>query len=145
MAKDNDYSGTLEKYVLFQREREAVSYELSIPVKGLFKLDIYGKDNRKHKDLDLVCSYLIDCGSGAKDNEPLPDDPVIGWGPAGGYLAAYGIEQPSYTNGYINSDTGIVDIKFRLTHALELSAILMSNTRSRDELCQHILLKVSII
>ena len=64
MAKGKEDVGKLEKFVMFQRGSGSITYKASVPVKGLFKLDIFGKDSRRHKSLDLICSYLIDSTSG---------------------------------------------------------------------------------
>ena len=76
----------LDRYVLFQRNTGSIEYTVTLPVAGEYKIDIFGKDGRKHNSIDLICSYLLTCTLGATDEEPLPDNPEIGWGPHGGYL-----------------------------------------------------------
>lgn len=142
MAKTTQDLGSLEKFVIYERGNNSVKYKTSIPVKGVFKIDIFGRDSRKHKALDLVCSYVIDCSSGAGDKEPLPDDPAIGWGPSGGYLGAFGMESVTHNNGVINTDDGIVDIKFKMDQPLELYSMMLSNKMTKEDLSKHITMKV---
>lgn len=72
MGKGGEDVGKLEKFVMFSRGTGSITYSASIPVKGLFKLDIFGKDSRRHKSLDLICSYLLDSASGGSKVRNLP-------------------------------------------------------------------------
>lgn len=71
MGKGGEDVGKLEKFVMFQRGTGSITYKASIPVKGVFKLDVFGKDSRRHKSLDLVCSYLIDAVTGSQVSNVL--------------------------------------------------------------------------
>jgi len=143
MAKNSEDASKLSKFVMYQRGTGSISYQVNVPIRGLFKMDIFGKDSRKHKSLDLVCSYLIDCQNSPDNSDPLPDDPAIGWGPDGGYLAAYGMEAISHKEGIIYTDTGIVDIKYKLTQPLELMNLMLSNSANKESLANCAYMTVS--
>jgi len=80
-----------ERFVLYEKKVDVISYTARFPVTDRFKLDIFGLEVGRHDSYDLVCSYLIDCIDADNKATLLPDCPDIGWGP--GPLA----EQVHYT------------------------------------------------
>ncbi|KAF6038250.1 hypothetical protein EB796_003437 [Bugula neritina] len=142
-AKSSKTDSSFEKFVLFERGTGFARYETNIPLEGEFKLDIFGKDGRKHNSMDLVCSYIIECVTGSDDKEPLPDDPAIGWGAETGHLSAFGIKPVTHKTGTITTTTGTVDIKFSLSQPVELMCLMLSNSHTKEQLDQYIYLEVT--
>jgi len=70
-----------ERFVMYEKKTDVISYTARFPVTGRFKLDVFGLDVGQHDSYDLVCSYLIDCNDADKKATLLPDCPDIGWGP----------------------------------------------------------------
>ena len=70
-----------ERFVMYEKKADAVSYTARFPVTGRFKLDVFGLEVGQHDSYDLVCSYLIDCTDADRKATLLPDCPEIGWGP----------------------------------------------------------------
>lgn len=70
-----------ERFVMYQKKTDLLSYTARFPVTGRFKLDVFGLEVGKHESYDLICSYLIDCTDADKKATLLPDCPEIGWGP----------------------------------------------------------------
>lgn len=70
-----------ERFVMYEKRSESISYTARFPVTGHFKLDVFGLEVGQHESYDLVCSYLIDCSDTDKKATLLPDCPDIGWGP----------------------------------------------------------------
>lgn len=70
-----------ERFVMYQKKADVISYTARFPVTGHFKLDVFGLEVGQHESYDLICSYLIDCTDADKKATLLPDCPEIGWGP----------------------------------------------------------------
>lgn len=77
----SDRSMPYERFVLYEKKPECLMYTARFPVSGRFKLDVFGLEFGVHDSYDLVCSYLIDCNDPDTSAKPLPDSPLIGWGP----------------------------------------------------------------
>ncbi|KAK3091414.1 hypothetical protein FSP39_019733 [Pinctada imbricata] len=80
---DEDFSRRLllDKFVLMEHTNTHLKLSLRFPLKGKYKLDVYGLDETKTSDFDLICSYVVECTEPKKNCLPLPDTPAIGWGP----------------------------------------------------------------
>lgn len=78
-SKQANDSVPYERYVLYQKKTDTVTYTTRFAVAGLFKLDVFGLEMGKHETYDLVCSYLIECKDPDAEAQLLPDCPDIGW------------------------------------------------------------------
>ena len=99
----------LERYVFYQKSETSIEYNNKFPVSGRFKMDLFGKNDEVHENFDLVCSYMIDCPLAAMDVDALPDNPDIGWGPAG-ESERVGLVAKSHEKGVINSNDGKIEM-----------------------------------
>jgi len=70
-----------ERFVMYEKKSDLISYTARFPVTGHFKLDVFGLEVGQHESYDLICSYLIHCTDADKKATLLPDCPEIGWGP----------------------------------------------------------------
>jgi len=70
-----------ERFIMYEKKADSISYTTRFPVAGRFKLDVFGVELGVHESYDLVCSYLLDCDDPDTSLKPLPDCPTIGWGP----------------------------------------------------------------
>ena len=70
-----------ERFVMYQKKADEISYTARFPMTGRFKLDVFGLEFDRHDSYDLVCSYLMDCTDADRKATLLPDCPEIGWGP----------------------------------------------------------------
>nr|KAG5696945.1 hypothetical protein BaRGS_015909 [Batillaria attramentaria] len=71
----------LDRFVLFEHHEDLLRFALRFPIKGTFKMDIYGLDINVSDVFDLCCSYVIECPKAKANCLPLPDCPPLGWGP----------------------------------------------------------------
>jgi hypothetical protein len=78
---DSSIDTYLDRFVLFEHREDLLRFALRFPVKGTFKMDIYGLDVNVSDIFDLCCSYVIECSTAKKNCLPLPDCPPLGWGP----------------------------------------------------------------
>lgn len=101
----------LERYVFYHKGETSIEYNISFPVSGKFKMDLFGKNDDIHDNFDLVCSYMIECPLAATDVDALPDNPDIGWGP-GAESEKVGLVAKSHEGGIINSHDGKIEIRF---------------------------------
>ncbi len=101
----------LERYVFYHKSATSIEYSIKFPAAGRFKMDLFGRDEERHDNFDLVCSYMIDCPSPATDVDALPDNPDIGWGP-GAESEKVGLVPKSHEDGMINTSDGRVEIRF---------------------------------
>ena len=76
------------------------------------------KTPKRDNDLDLVCSYVIECDS--TDGRVLPDNPDIGWGP-GIELEEAGLTSVSHPDGVIDTDDPVVNIQFSKTTGTDMA------------------------
>ena len=116
----------LERYVYFRKTKEKISYRVSLPVAGRYKMDIFGRHAKTHDTFDLLCSYLIDCDQAKARLEALPDNPDIGWGP-GIECEALGIKSATHNGGEITTEDGNVEIRFNTDNPTAVLQTLMSN------------------
>lgn len=79
VTSDKVFQG--ERFILYQKKTNCIVYTTRFPLAGRFKLDVFGVEFGLHDSYDLVCSYLIECDDPDPSLKPLPDSPVIGWGP----------------------------------------------------------------
>ena len=120
----------LERYVFYHKSDTSIEYNVTFPVSGRFKMDLFGRDTERHENFDLVCSYMIECPLAARDADPLPDNPDIGWGP-GVESEKAGLIPKSHEDGVIDSSDGKIEIRFECKEdALNLLHYLRHNDLS---------------
>ena len=100
--------------VIGQLTASMVSYTCHMAEVGRYRFDVFGRDLDRHNELDLVCSYVIECDS--TDGRYLPDDPEIGWGP-GTELDDTGLVPDTYHEAIVYTDEPELTIRFyKATH-----------------------------
>ncbi|KAK2187405.1 hypothetical protein NP493_166g01034 [Ridgeia piscesae] len=100
--------------VIGQLTASMVSYTCHMAEVGRYRFDVFGRDLDRHNELDLVCSYVIECDS--TDGRYLPDDPEIGWGP-GTELDDSGLVPNSHFEAIVYTDEPELTIRFyKATH-----------------------------
>ncbi|CAH1787326.1 unnamed protein product [Owenia fusiformis] len=123
----NPPRSNLERYVMYQRNLTDLKYMIRFPTEGKFKFDIFGKRD-SDEELDLVCSYIINCPKAKKKCEPLPELPEkIGWGP-GEEPMKVGMVARTHKDGNITTNPdGSVEIRFMATNPVTTEQQLKSN------------------
>ena len=100
--------------VIGQLTASMVSYTCHMAEVGRYRFDVFGRDLDRHHELDLVCSYVIECDT--TDGRYLPDDPEIGWGP-GTELDEAGLVPNSHFEAIVYTDEPELTIRFhKATH-----------------------------
>ncbi len=118
-------TGTLERFVFFEKSPDKLSYTARFPMSGKFKMDVFGQ-TRSQEKLELMCSYLIQCHDSQKKVNPLPDNPDIGWGP-GMEAEDAGLRAQSHQESVIVTEDGKVEIRFKMDRALSVMQTLKHN------------------
>ncbi|XP_035825245.1 uncharacterized protein LOC101856339 [Aplysia californica] len=113
----------LDRFVLFEQQEDTLRFALRFPVKGDFKLDIYGLDIQDGDVFDLCCTYIINCPKAKPNCLPLPDCPPIGWGPAPETKAA-GLKPITHKQAEVTSRDGFVEIRLAKERALAFHQLL---------------------
>ena len=94
-----------------------VRFKVRLPSKGIYKLELLGKDNAvtvDNYDLDWLAIYKIKCtGTGKFPGFPLCDD--AGWGPGHEYskLDSLGIQPDGFDRGVVEAEGGYLDAAFK--------------------------------
>ncbi len=101
----------LADYLMYIRCNEHAGYRWRHPHPGVFEMNIYGRDEKQHKEYQLVCQYTIKCDEAPKDCKKLPAYPDIGWGP-GPRLHATGILPSEHIHTIIDIKTGNMSMVF---------------------------------
>ncbi|CAG5127543.1 unnamed protein product, partial [Candidula unifasciata] len=99
-----------DRFVLYEKQKDFLRFSLRFPVKGSFKIDIYGLDVKDGDVFDLCCTYIIECPQAKHNCLPYPDCPPIGWGPVSETEEA-GLKPLSHKQAEIITKDGIVEIK----------------------------------
>ena len=100
-----NHMDSLEKYVMFENLLSTIRYNVRLPEKGKYQLNMYGLDKTKLY-YDLVCSYLLNCDKANPIKEPYPDAPSIGWSPHCAEAVCMGITPVKYTEKEITIQKG---------------------------------------
>ncbi|GFN95237.1 kyphoscoliosis peptidase [Plakobranchus ocellatus] len=113
----------LDRFVLFEQRDNMLRFALRFPIKGSFKLDIYGLDVDEGDVFDLCCTYIINCPQGKSNCLPLPDCPPVGWGPVP-ETAMAGLKPVSHNQAEVSSRDGYVEIRLAKDRALAFHQLL---------------------
>lgn len=113
----------LDRFVLFEQREDVLRFALRFPIKGSFKLDIYGLDVEEGDVFDLCCTYIINCPQGKTNCLPLPDCPPVGWGPVP-ETAMAGLKPISHNQAEVTSKDGYVEIRLGKERALAFHQLL---------------------
>ena len=130
----------LEKYVMYTKSKDTLTYTIRFPYTGVFKMDVFGRDTTKHETFDLVCSYLIECPSPKEQCKPLPDCPEIGWGP-GTDIESHGLTPKTNDSAIIECKNGMLDIKFSAVEGMSILPKLRHNNIDDSVLTDHALVR----
>lgn len=113
----------LDRFVIFEHREDSLSFTFQFPIKGEFKLQMYGldKNDASLNTYDLICMYALNI----KESEkylPLPDFPAIGWG-ASLVSQACGVIPMSHKYATITTEDGKLQIvlKAKDKHQLRIS------------------------
>lgn len=110
IKSDSNIDTYLDRFVLFEHREDLLRFALRFPVKGTFKMDIYGLDITVSDIFDLCCSYVIECPSAKSNCLPLPDCPPLGWGPVTKTKEA-GLKPMSHKKAQVMAKDGYVEIR----------------------------------
>ncbi|RUS77650.1 hypothetical protein EGW08_014593 [Elysia chlorotica] len=113
----------LDRFVLFEQREDLLRFALRFPIKGGFKLDIYGLDVEESDVFDLCCTYIINCPQGKSNCLPLPDCPAVGWGPVP-ETAMVGLKPVTHKQAEVVSKDGYVEIRLAKERALAFHQLL---------------------
>ncbi|CAL1533508.1 unnamed protein product [Lymnaea stagnalis] len=122
-AADRKVDLFLDRFVFFEQREDLLRFALRFPIKGNFKLDIYGLDTEDGDVFDLCCTYIINCPKAKHNCLPLPDCPPLGWGPVAETRAA-GLEPTTHKKGEVISKDGYVEIRLAKERALAFHQLL---------------------
>ncbi len=130
----------LDQYVFFQRMPGKIALKLSFPTVGRFKLGVFGglKDSTM---FNMMFAYVIDCNKAKEKCQPLPDAPEIGWG-VGQDAEEVGLLPKSHTEGYIETEDGIVTIVLELKAQLSITHTIHHNEIDDEVIKKHAILRV---
>lgn len=70
-----------DRFVFFEKKKDFLRFTLRFPIRGSFKIDVYGLDVKDGDVFDLCCTYIIECPKAKHNCLPYPDCPSLGWGP----------------------------------------------------------------
>ncbi|XP_013404632.1 uncharacterized protein LOC106169646 [Lingula anatina] len=133
--------GQMDRFVFYTRQGNTLNYNIRFPVAGTFRLNVFGQDITKHDSLELCCAYVIECPEPKRDVEPLPDNPVIGWGP-GAETEDAGMTPLTHDCGLVETEDGCVEMKFRLKKDVSLLQSLLSNKMDEKVLENFVISRV---
>ena len=118
VKKDDNDAINWKGCMFFRQTKEQIRYMCLMPTVGRYRMDIFGRHTKRDNDLDLVCSYVIECDS--TDGRVFPDNPDIGWGP-GIELEEAGLVAVSHPDGVIDTDDPVVNIQFSKTTGTDMA------------------------
>ena len=114
----------LERYVFYQKKSDMVKFALQFPIKGKFKVSIFGMNTIEHNTMELVASYLVKAKA-KKGAQPLPDIPEIGWGP-GAEMERAGLSTDQ-KEAVIETHDGHVELRFKKSNPLSVLQAMKNN------------------
>ncbi|XP_055886104.1 uncharacterized protein LOC106062437 isoform X1 [Biomphalaria glabrata] len=113
----------LDRFVMFEQREDLLRFALRFPIKGSFKMDIYGLDTTDGDVFDLCCTYIINCPHAKPNCLPLPDCPPLGWGPVAQTKEA-GLTPKTHKQAEVTSKDGYVEIRLSKDRALAFHQLL---------------------
>ncbi len=75
-ANEESASIPLNQYVVSEKTEDRLEYNITFPVTGRFRLDLFGKVTEEHESFELVCAYIIECPV-AYVEDYVPYDPRV--------------------------------------------------------------------
>lgn len=122
-AGDDGEEVLLDRFVMFEHTANLLRFTLRFPIKGKFKMDIFGLDVVESDIFDLACTYIITCNEPKKNCLPLPDVPPIGWGPGANAKEA-GLKPITHDGAIIVTKDGNVEIRLGAEKNIQLHQML---------------------
>lgn len=138
---DSSIDTYLDRFVLFEHREDLLRFALRFPIKGIFKMDIYGLDINDSDIFDLCCSYVIECPQAKANCLPLPDCPPLGWGPVQKTKEA-GLAPVSHKKAQVVTKNGHVEIRLDKEKAMALHQQLKHAVLDDATLSKYCLTKV---
>ncbi|KAL4236002.1 hypothetical protein ACF0H5_004390 [Mactra antiquata] len=120
-SEDDDI--LLDRFVMFEHTANLLRFTLRFPLKGRFKMDVFGLDVTESDIFDLACTYIIQCNEAKKNCLPLPDVPPIGWGPGANAKEA-GLKPITHDGAIIVTQDGNVEIRLAAEKNIQLHQML---------------------
>ncbi|KAJ8306537.1 LOW QUALITY PROTEIN: hypothetical protein KUTeg_017082 [Tegillarca granosa] len=130
----------LDRFIIFQHTKERLKLSLRFPVAGKFQLDIFGMDKENFKLFDLLCTYVFECNVPVSDCYPLPDNPMIGWGP-GVDSEAFDVVPITHPDAIIVTEDGKLEIRIQGNKELALYMTLKNPFISNGNLTKYAMLR----
>ncbi|XP_060082654.1 uncharacterized protein LOC132561948 [Ylistrum balloti] len=137
---DQNSDMVLDRFVMYEHTAENLRFALRFPMKGKFKMDIFGLDVRDSDIFDLTCTYVINCSTPQKNCQPLPDCPAIGWGPGADAKKA-GLTAKTHEGAVITTEDGVVDIKLGSHKDVQLHQLLKNTVVDEATLSKYALVR----
>jgi len=113
----------LDRFVMFEHTANLLRFTIRFPIKGKFKMDVFGLDITESDIFDLACTYIIQCNEAKKNCLPLPDVPPIGWGPGANAKEA-GLTPITHDGAIIVTKDGNVEIRLSADKNIQLHQML---------------------
>ncbi len=133
-------AGTISnRCVFYQKTFDELKYNIRFPAVGRYKLELYSMNTHANK-LELVCVHIFHCKEVSKTFEPLPDAPVIGWGP-GKEMKDIGIEALTDKEPIVEVVDGYARLRFSLQEKQILDYGLLHTELEEVDIRKHVLLK----
>lgn len=127
----------LDKYVALMNDKDKTTFDMRIPVKGIYKLTVLDSDQ------EWICFFKIVCDKARLRCEPFPINTELGFGPTQETLEA-GMAPQSHHTGVIGiRGRQTIDMRFSLGKKLVIDANLVHNTIPSEELKHHIVQKIT--
>ena len=134
----------LHRYCYSYRFENKQYFHFRFPYNGVFKLDIYCKNDKRALLSDWVAEYKIICTDTNANVKPLPITPKIGWGPTDA-LDTHGMSCLTHKNALVSLDgDDATFIRFGLPKDknVRIEADLVTLGMSRDAMKDHVTVEV---
>lgn len=122
-TNDEQEDVLLDRFVMFEHTANLLRFTIRFPIKGKFKMDVFGLDISESDIFDLACTYIIQCNEAKKNCLPLPDVPPIGWGPGANAKEA-GLKPITHDGAIIVTKDGTVEIRLAAEKNIQLHQML---------------------
>lgn len=137
---DRKVNVLLDRFVFYEKTAGILHFNMRFPIRGTFKMDIYGLNSKETDIFDLTCTYVILCPVAKNDCLPLPAMPALGWGP-GPESVKVGIKPISHKRAVIETTDGNIDIKMAIEKDVTVSHKLSHATIDEATLSKYALTK----
>lgn len=101
----------LHHFILYERHESKITFMFNIPILGKFRVNVFANDPSEVElsKFDMICSFVVICDKLSKECLPLPDYPLIGWGP-NKLSRRLKLVLISHEESSIHTDTGVLEI-----------------------------------